>query len=253
MREIDNNQIIKKRLLKAQESPFKTYKDFVVGDVAFSKFILYELLIALLGAKAGAPGFYLRRKFYRLLFKKVGKNLIIGRNVVIRHPDKIIIGDNVTIDDNSLIDARGSGPEGLIIEDNVIVNRNCMLQAKSGPIKLGKRTSIGSYSMITSLDGVEFGEAVLTGGRCYFSAGAYHFDIPELPIMDQGPYAKGPIKIRKNSYFGAGAMIVGGIKIGAGAVIGAGAIVVKDVQEGSIVAGNPAKVLRYRNGFVGKK
>ncbi len=71
--------------------------------------------------------------------------------------------------------------------------------------------------------------------------------------MDQGVYAKGSIKIGKNSYLGAGAMIVGGIKIGIGAVIGAGAIVVKDVEEGSIVAGNPAKVLRYRNGFVGEK
>ena len=253
MKEIDKSEVIRGKLLTAQKSPLRTYIEFTVGNVSLFRFLLYEFLTSVLDQMPGLIGFYLRRKFYPLLFRETGKGFVIGRNVTIRHPGKITIGNNVTIDDNCIIEARGAGSTGLVLEDNVIINRNCMILAKAGPIRLGKRTSIGSYSMITSLDAVEFGEAVLTGGRCYFSAGAYHFDDPELPIMDQGVYAKGSIEIGKNSYFGAGAMIVGGIKIGIGAVIGAGAVVVNDVSEGAIVAGNPAKLLRYRDDLVGEK
>lgn len=253
MKGIDQNELIRGRLVKAHKSPLKAYIEFTVGNVSFFRFLLYETLTCVLGPMPGLIGFYLRRKFYTLLFRETGRGLIIGRNVTIRHPDKIAIADNVTIDDNCIIDARGAGTIGLVLEDNVIINRNCMIQAKAGPIRLGTRTSIGSYSMITSLDGVEIGEAVLTGGRCYLSAGAYHFNNPEIPIMDQGAYAKGTIKIGNKSYLGAGAMIVGGIKVGIGAVIGAGAVVVNDVSEGAIVAGNPAKLLRYRDDLVGEK
>ena len=44
---------------------------------------------------------------------------------------------------------------------------------------------------------------------------------------------------------GANAILIGPIHIGDGAVIGAGAVVVKDVPARTIVAGNPAKVIRY--------
>lgn len=244
MKEIRKEANVRQKILKAQKSPLKTYMEFTVGDVGFFKFVLYELLTGILGPMPGALGFLLRKKFYPILFRKVGRGVIVGRNVVIRHPAKIEIGNNVTIDDNCLIDAHGAGEEGLVLEDQVIVNRNSMLQAKLGPIRLAKRTSIGSYNIISSLAGVYFGEAVLTGGKCYFSAGAYYFDNSELPIMDQGPYAKGPIRIDSKSYLGAGSMVVGNVHIGEGAVVGAGAVVVKDVPSRAIVAGVPAKLLK---------
>ena len=79
-----------------------------------------------------------------------------------------------------LIDAKGAGPQdGFVIEDNVIINRNCMIQAKARTDSLGKRTSLGSNSVVVSLDGVELGEAVLTAGGCNISAGLYHFEDPE--------------------------------------------------------------------------
>lgn len=45
---------------------------------------------------------------------------------------------------------------------------------------------------------------------------------------------------------GAHAILLGGIKIGTNAVVGAGSVVTKDVPDNAIVAGNPAKVLRYK-------
>lgn len=58
------------------------------------------------------------------------------------------------------------------------------------------------------------------------------------------PYKK--LKIGNDVWIGERAMIMGGLTIGDGAIIGAGAIVTKDVPPYAVVAGVPAKVLRYR-------
>jgi acetyltransferase-like isoleucine patch superfamily enzyme len=246
MKEIDKHSLARERIRGEQFSPFRTYMELTVGQVGLLRFLLYEVLTSLLGPMPGGTGFYLRKKFYPLLFKRVGRGLIIGRNVVIRHPNKIELGDNVTIDDNCLIDARGAGHSGVVFEDQIIINRNCMVQAKAGPIKLGKRTSIGSNCLIVSIDGIELGEAVLTGAGCSISAGSYHFDDDSLAVMDQGLFANGPIRIGSNSWLGFGVIVLDGVTIGDGAVIGAGAMVNKDIPENAIAFGVPAKVQRIK-------
>jgi acetyltransferase-like isoleucine patch superfamily enzyme len=247
MKDVDKSNLGREKLAKAAQSPFKTYIDFTVGQAPFLQFLLYEILIIFIGPMPGGIGLYLRKKLYPILFKKVGQGLIIGRNVVIRHPDKIEIGNNVTIDDNCVIDARGAGINGIILEDNVIINRNCLLLAKAGPIRLGKSSSIGSNSVIVSIDGVELGEAVLVAGGCALSAGSYQFNDLEKAIMDQGVYSKGPIRIGTKAWLGTGAIILDGVSIGSGAVVGAGAVLLKDIDDNAIAVGNPAKILRYRN------
>src|SRR2546429_327143 len=57
---------------------------------------------------------------------------------------------------------------------------------------------------------------------------------------------KGDIIIGNDVWFGYGCIIKGGVTIGNGAIIAAGALVVKDVPAYSIVAGNPAKVVKMR-------
>lgn len=246
LKEIDEGQLIREKLSRAETSPIKTYMDLTVGQVGFARFLLYEFLTSVLGPIPGGVGFFLRRKFYPPLFRRVGHGLIIGRNVVIRHPDKIEIGDNVTIDDYCLIDGRGAGEEGIVFEDNVIINRNCMIQSKAGPIRLGKRSSVGCNSVIVSMDGVEFGESVMTAGGCYISAGSYHYDNVDQAIMDQGVYAQGPIKIGAQTWLGTAAMVLDGVTIGTGAVIGSGAVVMKDIPDYGIAAGRPPVLLGTR-------
>lgn len=246
MVEIDNEKIIRYKLAKAKKSPLKTYKELVVGDGSIPYLMLYEVLITLIAPFPGGLGFLLRKKLYRSLFKKTGQGLILGRNVVLRHPKNIEVNDNVTIDDNCVIDGRGAGENNLVFEDNVIINRNCMVQSKSGPIKIGKRTSIGCNCVIISMAGIELGEAVVMAGNCYLSAGKYHFEDKSIPIMDQGAYSNGPIKIGKHAWIGTSVTILDGVTIGEGAIIGAGALVNKDIPDFAIAAGVPAKVIGTR-------
>lgn len=54
-----------------------------------------------------------------------------------------------------------------------------------------------------------------------------------------------PIHIKKNCWIGAGATILRGVTIGENSVVGAGSVVTKDVPDNAIVAGNPAKIIKY--------
>lgn len=246
MKEIEKSQIIRDKLVQSQSSPLKMYKTLTVGDVSFSKFLYYEIVTFLFGSLSGGLGYFLRKKFYPRLFKKAGRGLIIGKNVVFRNPAQIELGDFVTIDDNTLIDGRGDGKEGIKIGDSVLIGRNCLILAKTGPIKFNKRVSLGSNSVIVSMSGVELGEAALFAGNVSISAGLYHIDDLDKPIMDQSAYSKGPVKVGKNCWIGTGVIIVDGVKIGEGAVIGASSLVNKDIDDFGIAFGVPAKIAKYR-------
>ncbi len=245
MNGVEKSDLIRHRLKKGRASPFKTYKELTVGDASFAKFLLHEFLSTFVAPIPGGLGYVLRKKTYPLLLKRVGAGLIIGRNVVIRHPSNILLGDNVTIDDNCVIDGRGAGESGVVLEDDVIINRNCLVLAKGGPIEIGKRTTLGSNSVVVSTTGVRIGEAVMTAGNCCLSAGAYRIDGIGA-VMDNEFYSKGPITIDEGTWLGTGVIVLDGVHIGSGAVVGAGAVVKNDVPEHGVAVGVPARVVRTR-------
>lgn len=60
------------------------------------------------------------------------------------------------------------------------------------------------------------------------------------------PATKGDITVGHDVWIGYGAIIISGVVIGDGAVIGAGSVVTKNVEDYAIVAGNPARFIKYR-------
>jgi serine O-acetyltransferase len=60
-----------------------------------------------------------------------------------------------------------------------------------------------------------------------------------------GRHGRGSPVIGRNVFIGAGACVLGGVRVGDNAVIGANAVVIRDVPENAVVAGVPAKILRY--------
>lgn len=63
-------------------------------------------------------------------------------------------------------------------------------------------------------------------------------------IAPFAPVARGPVVIEDDAWIGAGAIILPGVRIGRGAVVGAASVVTRDVPPLSVVAGQPAKVVR---------
>lgn len=74
------------------------------------------------------------------------------------------------------------------------------------------------------------------------------FDDPDVPILRQG-FQVGRVDIGPDVWIGGHVVVLSGVRIGAGSVVGAVAVVTRDVPEGAVVVGVPARVVRYRKGF----
>jgi len=214
-----------------------------VGDVSMLSFLYYEFITWLLGSRAGALGILLRKKMYKRLFKNYGRNIIIGRNCIFRHPSKISLGDNIVIDDNCVLDARGCEDEGMVLADGVIINRNCALQSKGGDIKIGKGVSLGADSQLVSWGGINVGDGAIFAGGCSISAGTYKMDDFSNPISSRQPYTSGPVIIGGNAWLATHAVVLDAVEIGENSVISAGAVVTGNIPAKAVAHGNPAKVV----------
>jgi acetyltransferase-like isoleucine patch superfamily enzyme len=228
-------------------SPIKRYWRKALGDVSTAHFIRYELATTLFGDLGGAAGYLLRKEFYGPLFKRMGRGVILGKGITLRHPARITLGDQVAIDDYVLLDAGGLGESSVHLGDQVIVSRNCVIQGKSGPLTIGARTDIGCNTVITTpAAGIEIGRAVLIAGNCYIGGSRYIADRLDLPLIDQGIYSKGPVIIEDGCWLGAGVTVLDGVRIGKGAIVGAGAVVTRDLPDYAVATGIPARVVQIR-------
>lgn len=102
------------------------------------------------------------------------------------------------------------------IGKNVIVMNNCLMMAAGG-ITIGDETQIAANVQLISNN---------------------------HDLEDRNVITCKPINIGKRVWVGAGATILPGVTIGDNSVVGAGSVVTKDVPKDTIVAGNPAKVIK---------
>jgi acetyltransferase-like isoleucine patch superfamily enzyme len=249
-----DESFMRAKLFDGSKSNFQRYKDMVVGaEASFLEFLRYELTTTLLGRMSGALGIVLRKIFYPRLFGKVGRGVIFGRDLIIRHGRNVELGDQVVLDDGCFIDGRGAGPGGIRLGDRVVVGRGSIIQAKIGTIRIGDDTDIGSGSVIVAQGGVEIGRAVVLGGNVKVSGGVFRVDRSKLQGQirpGSGPsergqtrWTAGPITIADRAMLGMNAIILDGVHIGEMAVIGAGTVVTRDLASKAIAAGVPARVL----------
>ena len=234
------------QLNQSDTSVLARYQEKVLGSRSLLALLGYELLLFLFGDLAGAPGYFLRKKFYPQLFKQVGQGVILGKGLVLRYPDHVVLGDRVAIDDYCLLDASGAGEAGITLGNDVIISRNCVIQAKTAALSIGHSTDIGCNVVITSSGGISIGNSVLIAGNCYIGGGRYNTDRLDIPMIAQGLYTKGAVVISDDVWLGAGTTVLDGVQIGKGCIVGAGAVVTKDLPEGAIATGIPAKIIKQR-------
>ena len=193
----------------------------------------------------GALGLFVRSKMYPLVLGSVGRNVVFGVNVALRHPHKIHIGDNVVIDDLCCLDAKGTDNKGLSIGNGVFVGRNTILSCKNGDIVIEDRANIGFNCEIFSASRVRVGKDTLMAAYTYLVGGDHLYARTDIPVLQQGRTARG-IDVGDGAWLGAHVVVTDGATIGRDAIIGAGAVVVGDIAEFAIATGIPAKVTRDR-------
>ena len=111
-------------------------------------------------------------------------------------------------------------------------------------IEIGDRSGIGIDAFIRAE--VIIGNDVMMGPGVIIYGRYHNYERTDIPMNEQGMGSYCPIIIEDDVWIGARAIILKGIHVGRGVIIGAGAVVTKDVPPFSIVAGNPARVIRKR-------
>ncbi len=227
-------------------SAFAAYRALMYGDTSLGYVIHAELLQSCLSGMAGAAGIFLRSRLYKGLFGAVDGKVIIGRNVVLRHPRKIRLGVGVILDDNCMVDAKGENNQGIVLGDGVFIGRGSIVYCKNGNITLGDRVSVSSSCTLFSSNNLTVGTGTLIGAYSYIlSGGEYDLDSP-LPFIDQdGMKTAGPLTIGDNVWLGTRVTVLDAAgSVGDHCAIGAGAVVTKPVPPDSVAAGIPARIVK---------
>jgi acetyltransferase-like isoleucine patch superfamily enzyme len=231
----------------AGASPLHKYQDLVVGRRGLGPLLLYETVILLSAWVPGALGLVLRKLLYRLLLGSVGKGVVFGQGVVLRHPHKIRLGDGVTVDDLVVLDAKGTSNRGIDVGRGVFLGRGTILSCKDGDIEIGDHGNFGFHCEVFSGSRVTVGRHGLFAAQAYLVGGGHEFEDAGLAVIDQPRSSRG-IVLGDNVWLGAGAKVLDGVRIGSDVVVGANAVVNADIPDGAIAAGVPARVLRFREG-----
>lgn len=238
---------VQKELIEKRRSFFSKYSTLFLGQRGLFSFLRYECVILLFSGMPGALGFVLRKLFFPSLFQQVGKGVVFGKNLTLRHPKKITIGDNTFIDDNVVLDAKGEDNQGITIGENVYIGRNTILSCKEGSIHLEDYCNISANCMLLSETEIRLGKYCFLAGQCYLVAGGNHtFDDTTVPIMFQPSYSKGGIAVGEDVWLAAGVIVLDGANIGKGTVVGAGSVVTESLPEYCIAVGSPAQKIKDR-------
>jgi UDP-2-acetamido-3-amino-2,3-dideoxy-glucuronate N-acetyltransferase len=109
--------------------------------------------------------------------------------------------------------------------------------------RIGQRCKVSSHTFIC--EGVTLEDEVFVGHGVMFTNDKYPRATTETgALQTEADWQCTQTVVKRRASIGSGATILCGITIGEGAVIGAGAVVTRNVPAATVVAGNPAKVLR---------
>ena len=239
---------VRKMLTDESASKADKYKSLIIGKTDWGTLIKFELIMLFCSWVPGVLGLLLRSKLYPLVLGGVGKGVLFGTNVVLRHPHKIFIGDDVYIDDNCMLDAKGSANEGIFIGNKVFLGRNSILSCKDGNIRLEEGVNVGFNCEIFSSGWVVIGKNTLVAAYNYIVGGGnYDLSSQDVDFAEQDGLGNTlGIRIGRNCWLAADVKVLDGVTIGEGSVIGAGAVVRSEIPPNSLAAGVPARVLRER-------
>lgn len=156
----------------------------------------------------------------------LGKRSILGHSQQVNNPRAVAIGSRITIASQfilaDLCPNMNEVPK-IIIGDGCIILYNFQCNAAQS-VRIGQNVLIASNVLITDSDHV-----VEPGG---------------VPVTKNCNFVTHPVRVGDNCWLGQNCVILKGVTIGHDSIVGANSVVTHDVPPCSVVAGNPAKVIK---------
>ena len=165
----------------------------------------------------------MRRAIWRSACRRFGSGVTIGVGVGFKHIETFEVGDGVLIGDQAYVQGRFDGHT-----------------------LIGAHAWIGPQAFLDARD-LELGEHVGWGPGAKV-LGSEHTALPiDVPVI-QTDLQVSPVRVGDWADIGTNAVILPGVTVGKGAIVGAGAVVTRDVAANAVVAGVPARFVRWRDG-----
>lgn len=173
---------------------------------------------------------------YRWRLSAFGENTLVLRPLFWT-PESLHLGSDILIWPGCRIetihDARGvhgTAPPAIRLGDGVTVEQNCTITA-GGQLRIGSGTTISFDVMITDVD--------------------HGYERLDMRVMDQALTVR-ETTVGTNCFIGAGAKILAGTLLGDNCVVGANSVVRGIYPPGTVIAGNPARVIKRYNQNAGR-
>lgn len=189
----------------------------------------FSLIESLIRNISGPIGFLIRRFYYKLVFKRMGDDVLIDTGVILNGAQNISCGDRVWIDSYTIISMPISEIE---IGNNIHIHSHIFM---------------GGREKITIKDnaGISSGSKMFTGGMKIVDREKTLVH-PMIKDIDQEAINSGPIVIGENAMILSNCVISPNINVGKGSIVLSGSFLTKSTEPYSIFAGVPASQIGNR-------
>ena len=170
----------------------------------------------------------IRINHYKNILGGYDSNFSVEPGIEMTNPRCVFFGKNVGIGANTFF--------GPVTEYMGI--------AYNPKIIIGEGTWVGKNCSIAAIDRVEIGKNVLFAGHVHITDHSHGYEDISKPMNIQPLTSKGPVIIEDDCWLGFSCEILSGVHIGKHCVVAARSVVTKDVPAYSIVAGNPARIIK---------
>lgn len=201
------------------------------------------------------------------MLKQILNKIFYNPYKFIKRYSNIIVADNTILLKSCTFRFDGKEKNNKVsIGDNTMIGCNFVFESDEGEITIGDNSYIGGGTTLISRNHISIGNSVTIAWGCtIYDHNSHSLDYRErqkdikrqnddyrngrnfISSKDWNVVKSKPIIIEDNAWIGFDSVILAGVTIGEGAVVGARSVVRQNVEPWTVVAGNPAVVIKKLN------